>query len=53
VTQVGQPVQATFALEELRRREARRTEATMRRLTWAIAVLTLVNVGAVVVALWK
>ena len=52
-TQAGQPVQSTFALDELRRRESRRSEATMRRLTWAIAVLTLVNVGAVVVALWK
>jgi hypothetical protein len=52
-TQAGQPVQATFALDELRRRESRRSEATMRRLTWVIALLTLVNVAVVVVALWK
>jgi preprotein translocase subunit SecG len=52
-TQAGQPMQATFALDELRRRESRRSEATMRRLTWVIAVLTIVNVVAVVVALFK
>ena len=52
-TQAGQPVQATFALEELRRRESRRSEATMRRLTWAIAALTVVNVAAVVVAIFR
>lgn len=52
-TQAGQPVQATFALEELRRRESRRSEATMRRLTWAIAALTVVNVVVVVVASFR
>ena len=52
-TPAGQPVQATFALEELRRRESRRSEATMRRLTWAIAALTVVNVVAVVVAIFR
>jgi hypothetical protein len=46
-------VQATFAIDELRRRESRRSEATMRHLTWVIAALTFVNVAAVVVALWK
>jgi hypothetical protein len=40
-TQAGQPVQASFALDELRRRESRRSERTMRRLTWAIAALRL------------
>jgi hypothetical protein len=52
-TQAGQPVQATFALEELRRRESRRSEATMRRLTWAIAALTVVNVAAVIIAIFR
>jgi hypothetical protein len=52
-TQAGQPAQATFALDELRRRESRRSEATMRRLTWTIAALTVVNVAAVIVALFK
>jgi len=50
-TRAGQPVQATFALDELRRRESRRSENTMRRLTWAIAALTVVNVAAVIVAI--
>jgi hypothetical protein len=49
-TQAGQPVQATFALDELRRRESRRSEGTMRRLTWVITLLTAVNVAVVVVA---
>jgi hypothetical protein len=52
-TQAGQPVQATFALDELRRRESRRSEDTMRRLTWTIAALTVVNVAAVLISLFK
>jgi hypothetical protein len=52
-TQAGQPVQATFALDELRRRESRRSETTMRRLTWIITGATVVNVVVVVVALLK
>lgn len=41
----GQPFQSSFFLDELRRRESRRSEATMRHLTWVIAGLTLVNVA--------
>jgi hypothetical protein len=52
-TQAGQPMQATFALDELGRRESKRSEATMRRLTWTIAAPTLVNVAAVLVALFN
>jgi len=52
-TQADQPMQATFALDELRRRESRRSETTIRRLTWVIAVLTIANVVAVLVALFK
>jgi hypothetical protein len=52
-TQAGQPMQANFALDELRRREAKRSEDTIRRLTWTIAFLTVVNVAAVLIALLK
>jgi hypothetical protein len=51
-TQAGQPVQPTFALDELRRRESRGSENTMR-LTWTIAALTVVNLFAVLVSLFK
>lgn len=39
---------ATFWLEELERRRSTKIEETMRRLTWAIFVLTAINVVVVV-----
>jgi hypothetical protein len=49
---VGQWVQLGFYLDELRRRESKRSETRMLCLTWVIAALTCVNVAAVVAAIF-
>jgi hypothetical protein len=51
--ELGQTFHVPFYLDELRRRQSKRSEDTMRHLTFVIAFLTLVNVAVVVVALFK
>jgi hypothetical protein len=47
----GVAVRVDYYLEELQRREILRQGQRMERLTWVILALTVVNVGAVLVAL--
>jgi hypothetical protein len=49
----GVAVRVDYYLEELHRREIQRQGQRMERLTWVILALTVVNVGAVLVALLK
>ena len=49
--EAGQTWHVDFYRDEMRRRGSARSETTMRRLTWVIAALTVVNVVAVIVAL--
>ena len=49
--EAGQPWHVNFYRDEMRRRQSAASERVMRRLTWVIAGLTAVNVGAVILAL--
>lgn len=44
---------ATFIRDELHRRSVESSSRTIQHLTWVITVLTAVNVGAVIVALFQ
>jgi hypothetical protein len=47
------PVGVGYYLSEIARRDADRQTRTMVRLTWVIALLTLVNVAAVIYSVVK